>query len=78
MSKKNNPKIHNFNLGNEDFIELFKLLKLLNLVGSGGEAKGLIDEGFVKMNGVTETRKRAKVRADDTVEIQDNLIRIGK
>jgi len=78
MSKKSNLKIHNFNLGNEDFIELFKLLKLLNLAGSGGEAKGLIDEGFVKMNGETETRKRAKVTAGCTVEIHDNLIRIEK
>ena len=42
-------------------IELYKILKLGNLVGSGGEAKHVISEGQVLLNGTIETRKRKKI-----------------
>lgn len=67
---------HQFLL-NEDFIELFKLLKYLNLVGSGGEAKQAIAESLVKVNGILETRKAFKVRAGSTVEFEGHLIRVS-
>jgi ribosome-associated protein len=51
-------------------IELYKLLKLENLVASGGEAKMVIAEGLVKVNGEVETRKRKQIRAGDTVEFE--------
>ena len=44
----------------EDFIELFKLLKVTGVAESGGQAKMLIEEGVVKRNGEVELRKRAK------------------
>ncbi len=57
-----------FPLNGHEFIELNKLLKLLNLVGSGGEAKVLIREaGEVKVNGEVETQVRKKLRAGDRV-----------
>lgn len=53
---------------NGDFIELYKILKITQLAGSGGEAKLLVEQGLVKLNGETEERKRAKVKPGDTVE----------
>ena len=48
-------------------VELFKLLKFEGLVGSGGEAKFVIAEGFVMVNGAVETQKRKKIVAGDVV-----------
>jgi ribosome-associated protein len=60
----------------DDHIELFKLLKVLDLVDSGGQAKLLIQEGHVQRNGEIETRKRAKIRTGDTIQIADMTITI--
>ena len=49
-------------------VELYKLLKFEGLAASGGEAKALIAEGHVKLNGFVETRKRKKIVAGDIVE----------
>ena len=51
-----------------DYIELIKLLKLLNLAESGAHAKFIVEEGDVKLNGITEHRKRAKIRSGDLIE----------
>ena len=58
-------------------IEMFKVLKLENLVGSGGEAKYVVAEGLVRLNGVVETRKRKKVFFGDIVEFQGVQIQIA-
>lgn len=60
----------------EEPIELYKLLKLGGLVRSGGEAKHVIAEGLVRLNGMTETRRRKKVMAGDTVEFAGKIIRV--
>lgn len=44
----------------EDFIELYKVLKVQGMSNAGGEAKHVIDEGLVTVNGEVETRKRKK------------------
>ena len=44
--------------------------------GSGGEAKHLVDEGEVKLNGEIESRKRAKVRIGDKVEVFNEIIEL--
>ncbi len=49
-------------------VELYKILKFEALVASGGEAKLVISEGLVKVNGDVETRKRKKVMSGDTIE----------
>jgi ribosome-associated protein len=51
-----------------DYIELIKLLKLMNIASSGAHAKLLVEKGEVKLNGITEARKRAKIRSGDIVE----------
>ena len=53
---------------NREPVELFKLLKFEGLADSGGQAKALIADGLVKLNGVVEIRKRKKVMSGDTIE----------
>lgn len=60
----------------DDFIELIKLLKLLNIAQSGGHAKMMVEEGLVSVNGTQEFRKRNKLRAGDLVELAEIAIEI--
>ena len=57
-------------------IELYKLLKFENMVASGGEAKYVISEGQVIVNGKIETRKRKKIFSGDIIEFGKDNIRI--
>ncbi len=59
-----------------EYIELIKLLKVLQLVESGGQAKLFVEDGLVSLNGQVEFRKRAKVRKGDKVEIDNEVITI--
>ena len=63
-----------FKLEDSEYIELIKLLKVTSICGSGGEAKHMVDEGEVKLNGKLENRKRAKLRIGDKIEIFDQII----
>ncbi len=63
--------------GSEPYIELNKLLKALRLVESGAMAGQWVEDGVVKVNGMVETRKRAKLRTDDVVEIPGYQIKIN-
>jgi ribosome-associated protein len=60
----------------EEYIELYKLIKILGLVDSGGEAKQIIEHGHVFRNGEIETRKRAKIRSGETITIADIVIEV--
>ena len=59
-----------------EYIELNKLLKILSLVESGGQANNVITEGFVRYNGKVDTRKRLKLRKGDKIEFSEMFIRI--
>ena len=59
-----------------EYIELNKLLKILFLVESGGQANNLITRGFVRYNGEIDTRKRLKLRKGDKIEFAEMFIRI--
>ena len=63
-----------YDLRGKDFIELHDLLKVLGLCGSGGMAKTAIAEGRVTVDGIVEFRKRCKVRARQTVELNGRKI----
>jgi len=54
-----------------DFIKLDSFLKTANLVGSGGEAKILIANGEVHVNGETEVRRGRKLYPGDNVLMGD-------
>ena len=49
-------------------IRLDQFLKLADIVQSGGEAKVLIQSGYVNVNGEVETRRKRKLRPGDVVE----------
>ena len=57
-------------------IELYKILKFESMVSIGGEAKFVIAEGQVLVNGKIETRKRKKIVSGDIVEFGKEKIRI--
>ncbi len=60
----------------EEYIELYKLIKLLDLVDSGAEAKMIVAGAHVVRNGEIEMRKRAKIRPGDKLVIGDVTIEI--
>lgn len=57
-------------------VELYKILKFEGLVGSGGEAKLMISDGQVKVNGKVETQRRKKIISGDTVEFNGEALKI--
>ena len=61
----------------EPAITLGQALKASDLVGSGGEAKVLIQAGEVLVNGEVETRRRRKLVAGDVVEVGDERLEVG-
>lgn len=65
-----------FTLKDQEYIELNKLLKLLQLVESGGHANEAITSELVRVNGKTETRKRNKLRPGDKVSFAGKTILI--
>lgn len=59
-----------------EFIALNDLLKATGLAGSGGEAKAMIADGQVRVDGQVETRKTCKIRAGQAVELGGQALRI--
>lgn len=57
-------------------VELYKILKFEAMVSSGGEAKSVIAEGLVLVNGEIETRKRKKIVSGDIIEFGQEKIRV--
>jgi ribosome-associated protein len=57
-------------------VELYKILKFEGMVSSGGEAKSVIADGRVLVNGVIETRKRKKIVSGDIIVFGQEKIRI--
>jgi ribosome-associated protein len=55
-------------------IELCQFIKFGGLTESGGEAKQLISEGQVLLNGVVETQKRKKLAVGDQVKANGHTI----
>ena len=60
----------------EPYIELHKLIKFLDLVDTGGQAKMLIENGHILRNGEVETRKRAKILKGESIRIGEVIIEI--
>ena len=57
-------------------IQLYKLLKLESMVSSGGEAKAVIADGQVLVNGEIETRKRKQINAGDVISFNGQEIQV--
>ncbi len=60
-----------------DFIKLDSLLKFAGLTGTGGEAKYVISEGMVKVNGEVCTLRGKKIRPGDRVEFAGTEIEVA-
>lgn len=60
----------------DEYIKLGQALKAAGLVESGVEAKEVITEGLVKVNGETDTRRGRKLYAGDMVLFDGEEIRI--
>lgn len=59
-------------------VELHKVLKFETLAASGGEAKHMIAEGFVKLNGRVETQKQKKIYPGDIIELEGFRLEIER
>jgi len=59
-------------------IELAQFLKLQRVVGSGGEAKLLVQSGQVLVNGQVETRRGGKLQTGDVVQVGDRTWTVNR
>ena len=57
-------------------ITLGQALKASDLVGSGGEAKVVVQAGEVRVNGAVETRRGRKLEEGDVVEVGDERLEV--
>ena len=58
----------------DEYIKLGQALKLAGLVSSGVDAKFLIQDGQVKVNGEVDTRRGKKLRPGDTFEFENKVV----
>ena len=61
----------------DDVIRLGQLLKLAGIVGGGGEAKALLADGQVLVNGEPETRRGRQLVAGDVVAVEGEELRVA-
>ena len=59
-----------------EFIRLEQFLKLTGTVSTGGEAKQIIRDGLVSVNGETETRRGRKLYPGDEVSLEGNILKV--
>ena len=57
-------------------VELCKILKFESLVSTGGEAKQVIADGLVRVNGEVETRKRKKIYSGDMIAFDGEQFKV--
>ncbi|MBD2138981.1 RNA-binding S4 domain-containing protein [Anabaena sp. FACHB-1237] len=58
-------------------IKLDQFLKFLGIASTGGQAKLMILDGKVKVNGIIETRRGKKLTAEDQVTIGNKTFKVG-
>lgn len=68
--------MNEFDLEGQEYVELKNLLKLVGLCETGGEAKIVISEGMVKVDGAVELRKRCKIRKGQVVEYDGQKVTV--
>jgi ribosome-associated protein len=70
-----NPQMRVVEISKEP-VELYKILKFEGMVSSGGQAKLVIADGHVLVNGEIETRKRKKIVSGDIIEFGQEKVQI--
>lgn len=61
----------------DDYIKLGQALKLAGIASSGVEAKFMIEDGIVMVNGETELRRGRKVRQGDLIDVEGNQVKVS-
>jgi ribosome-associated protein len=61
----------------EEAIRLGQLLKLAGLADSGADARELVQDGAVRVNGEVETRRGRQLRRGDVVDIAGDMVRVA-
>ncbi len=61
-----------------EFIRLDSFLKLANLVGSGGQAKMIIQDGLVKVNDEVCTMRGKKLFGGEVVDVDGEVLKVKK
>lgn len=59
-----------------EYIKLDDLLKFAGLLGTGGMAKAVIQDGLVKVNGEVCTMRGKKLRGGEIVEFQGQTVKV--
>ncbi len=59
-----------------EYIKLDDLLKFAGLLGTGGMAKAVIQDGLVKVDGEVCTMRGKKLRGGETVEFQNQTVKV--
>lgn len=65
-----------FSLNGREFIALCDLLKTVGFCENGGQAKAMIADGQVKVDGNVELRKRCKIKADQVAEFNGEKVKV--
>jgi ribosome-associated protein len=73
---KNDPVVREVPIRDES-IRLGQFLKLSDLIDSGADAKPLLAEGVVFVNGELETRRGRQLAKGDVVSVGDEAVRVG-
>lgn len=60
----------------DEYIKLGQAMKLAGIVSSGVDAKFLITDGLVKVNGEVETRRGKKLYPGDTFEFEGDVVTV--
>ncbi len=63
---------------NEEFIRLDNLLKFSGIAQTGGQAKFLIQNGEIKVNGEVCTMRGKKMRVGDIAEFEGRLVEVAQ
>lgn len=60
----------------DEYIKLGQALKLAGFAGSGVDAKFMIEDGIVMVNGETELRRGRKIRPGDIISLEDKQVKV--
>ena len=61
----------------DEYIKLGQAMKLAGMVGSGVDAKFVIQDGLVTVNGVTEMQRGKKLKSGDIITYNGESVQIG-
>ena len=75
IEKEESDKMREIKIDTEH-IKLDQFLKFEGIVGTGGEAKNIIKDGFVKVNGNIEKARGKKLRKGDIIEALGEAVKL--